>query len=331
MANRGKGGVPQRVFGRIDAERLAKGLGWFSVGLGLAQVAAPGAVSRLAGVRPTGATGVLMRGAGVRELAHGAGILSRPRSAGWVWSRVGGDAMDLAMLGRVLASHDSHRGRAATATAAVLGITALDVVDAVALSRTSGTTADGKVQVTQTVTVNREPAEVYAFWRDFRNLPRFMAHLESVQVNDGQRSHWKTTGPAGKTVEWDAEITEDRPGEAIAWRSLPGATVENAGTVRFTPAPGGRGTEVRVDLAYRPPFGGLGSMAARLFGQEPGQQARDDLRRFKQVIETGEVVRSEGSPGGMNVGKLMKQRPAQPLKQDEAQSLSPRPAGMAAG
>src|SRR5207237_3055072 len=123
--------------------------------------------------------------------------------------------------------------------------------------------------------------EVYDFWRNFGNLPRFMDHLESVQVTGDRRSHWKAKAPAGTTVEWDAETTENRPNELIAWRSVEGADVTNAGVVRFVAAPGGRGTEIHVDLRYEPPAGKLGKLVAKLFGEEPSQQVEGDLRRFK--------------------------------------------------
>ena len=148
------------------------------------------------------------------------------------------------------------------------------------------------------ITVNRAPEEVYRFWHDFRNLPRFMRHLEDVQVTGSRRSHWKAKAPAGMTVEWDAVVVDDRPNELIAWRSLEGADVDNSGSVRFTPAPGGRGTEVRVELDYAPPGGAVGATIAKLFGEEPEQQVQDDLRRFKQVLETGEVVYSEATVHG---------------------------------
>jgi uncharacterized membrane protein len=110
-----------------------------------------------------------------------------------------------------------------------------------------------------------------------------------------RRSHWKARSPVGKSVEWDAEITEDRANELIGWRSLAGADVFNAGTVSFDAAPGGRGTEVRVDLQYDPPFGKLGSKVAMLVREEPGQQVQDDLRHLKQVMETGEIVVSDAT------------------------------------
>ena len=147
----------------------------------------------------------------------------------------------------------------------------------------------------RSVTVGKSPDEVYRFWRDFSNLPRFMSHLESVVITGDQRSRWRATAPAGTTVEWDAEIVEDRPNELIAWRSLPGSEVDNAGSVEFRAAPGDRGTEIRVQLRYDPPGGKLGAAVAKLFGESPDQQIAGDLRRLKQVLEIGEVVHSDAS------------------------------------
>lgn len=160
--------------------------------------------------------------------------------------------------------------------------------------------------VDQSRTINRPPEELYAFWRNFENLPRFMIHLESVRILDDQRSHWVAKAPAGTTVEWDAEIVEDRPNERIAWRSLPGATVDNNGTVRFKPAPGGRGTEVHVALNYRPPAGALGVTVAKLLGEEPEQQIAGDLLRFKNLMEAGEIPTTGGQSRGERspLGKL---------------------------
>ncbi len=151
-------------------------------------------------------------------------------------------------------------------------------------------TKSGLKKVRHAVTVNRSASELYAFWRDFENLPVFMRHLESVTTLDGGRSHWATRGPGGVMVEWDAEIVADVPGELIAWQSLPGADVKNAGTVRFIPVPAGRGTEVHVELDYSPPAGSLGTVVAKLFRAEPGQQVRDDLKAFKSVMEAGEIL-----------------------------------------
>ena len=167
--------------------------------------------------------------------------------------------------------------------------------------------AEHGIRVSKTFTVNREPDEVYAFWRQLDNLPRFMKHLESVEV-DGTRSRWTALGPAGVRVQWDAEMVEDSP-QRIAWRSLPGTLVPNSGVVRFDRAPGARGTELRVELRYEPPGGKAAALFAKLFGREPHQQIDDDLRRVKQLLEAGEIAVAGGGPG---FGP-----PGQPLTDDE--------------
>jgi uncharacterized membrane protein len=150
-------------------------------------------------------------------------------------------------------------------------------------------------KVEKAVTINRPAEELYRTWRNFDGLPRFMRHLVSVK-SEGNRSHWVARGPAGTTVEWDAEVVNDQPGRLIAWRSLEGSRVSTAGSVHYDPAPGGRGTEVRVSLKYDPPGGKLGSWLAWLFGEEPGQQVQEDLRHFKQLTEAGEIPTTEGQP-----------------------------------
>ena len=147
--------------------------------------------------------------------------------------------------------------------------------------------------VGRTVLISRPRAELYAFWRDFRNLPRFMHNIQRVTIEDSKRSHWVVAAPAGRTVEWDSIITEDKPDELIAWRSVEGASVRNSGRVEFRDSTAGRGTEVSVTIAYDPPGGSLGQLIAKLFQREPKIQARQDLRRFKQLMETGEVATSE--------------------------------------
>jgi uncharacterized membrane protein len=154
------------------------------------------------------------------------------------------------------------------------------------------------IKLEKSVTINRSPEELYRFWRNFENLPRFMNHLEAVHVTGEERSHWVAKAPAGSSVEWDAEIYNEKEGEMIAWRTLEGADVASAGSVHFEPAAGGRGTVVRVVLKYDPPGGKLGALVARLFGENPEQQIDEDLRRFKQLMETGEVATTEGQPSG---------------------------------
>lgn len=141
-----------------------------------------------------------------------------------------------------------------------------------------------------TVTINRPRAELYAFWRTFSNLPAFMDNLERIDVHDDKTTHWVVRAPAGTLVEWDARITEEREGEYIAWTSLDGADVKNSGRVDFRDATGGRGTAVTATIIYDPPVGAVGKLVAKLFQREPAIQARRDLRRFKQLMETGEIA-----------------------------------------
>jgi uncharacterized membrane protein len=281
---------------REASERVARGLGWFSIGLGLAEIAAPQRMARAIGVPDNSRNCATLRAIGVREIASGVGILSRDRPVGPVWTRVGGDVMDLTLLGRALSSNRSQRTRVAAATAAVLGVTALDTLTGRKLSRstTAGSARGRAIEVRRAVTIDRPREEVYAFWRNFENLPRFMEHLVSVRVLDDRRSHWKARVPGGDSVEWDAEIIENRPNELIAWRSLDRADIPNTGTVRFLPSPHG-GTEVRVELRYEVPGGRLAGTVAKLLGKVPEIQVASDLRRLKQVLELGEIVYSDDS------------------------------------
>lgn len=152
------------------------------------------------------------------------------------------------------------------------------------------------VRVEKTVTINKPAEELYQFWHNFENLPTFMKHLESVQVLDLRKSHWVAKAPMGQKVEWDADIINDQPNQLIAWASVEGADVDNSGFVRFQPAPGDRGTEVKVVLEYSIPGGAVTSALAKLFGEEPEQQIGDELRRFKQLMEAGEIATVEGQP-----------------------------------
>ncbi len=154
------------------------------------------------------------------------------------------------------------------------------------------------INVEEAVTINRPAHELYTFWRDFERLPRFMQNLVAVRQLDSRRSHWKAKAPAGRTVEWDAEIINEIPDELIGWRTLEGADVISAGSVRFKQELAGRGTEVRVRLQYEPPAGKVGSAIAWLFGQEPSQTIREDLRRFKELMEAGEIPTTAGQPRG---------------------------------
>lgn len=269
-------------------ERIAMGLGLFSIGLGVAELVAPGSVARFIGVADRNDTRNVLRTYGAREIAAGIGILAQQRPATWLWSRVAGDLLDLATLAKA----DKFDGsRSAAAAAAVLGVTALDIYCAQQFSRDSETVSHS----VSTVVINKSPEEVYTFWRNFENLPRFMTNLESVQTLDGGRSRWRARGPLGRPVEWEAETTSDQPNASIGWRAVEGSDIHNSGAVHFERGPGGRGTIVRVEVDYTPPGGRAGAAIAKLLWSNPQQQMDTDLRVLKQILETGEIVRSDAS------------------------------------
>jgi uncharacterized membrane protein len=297
--------------------RLGRALGWFSLGLGLTQIASPRTVARLIGVDDAEGNERWIRAIGVREIGSGLGLLGGSTAAPFLWSRVAGDAMDLAMLANAMGSRsdDERRRRVTRALVAVAGVAVPDTVASLRATESDrrSSTGDGSADVRATVTIDRSAAELYAFWRDLENLPRFMTHVDSVQDIGGGRSHWRATGPAGTSVEWDAEVIVDEPGVRISWSSLPDSQIDNEGLLEFAPAPKGRGTEVRLRLSYAPPGGTLGRVVAKVLGEEPKQQVTDDLRRFKQLMEVGEIVRSEGSPEGARTTRMLKQHPGQPM------------------
>lgn len=180
------------------------------------------------------------------------------------------------------------------------------------------------IRVDASITINKRREEIYEFWRNLENLPQFVRHLLSVTVIDSKRSHWIAQGPAGKIVEWDAEIINEKPNELIGWASLPGSDVATAGSVHFKPAPGNRGTEVHVELQYIPPAGVLGAAVAKIMGQDPATEIKDDLRRLKELLETGEIPTTEGQPTGKEAMlRLPRRRPrAVPSVGDEVQIAS---------
>ena len=147
----------------------------------------------------------------------------------------------------------------------------------------------------ESVTIARPAAELYAFWRKLENLPSFMENIEAIEVLDDRRSRWTVKAPAGKTVEWESVITDDCPGESISWQSVEGSDIDNSGKIEFRDA-GLRGTIVRAVIAYDAPAGFVGKMAAKLFQREPRIQSRRDLRRFKQLMETGEIATNARNP-----------------------------------
>ena len=288
----------QRNGGSRDLdEKLALGLGWFSIGLGVAEIVAPGGLARFIGIPDSRNSRNVLRTYGAREIGTGIALLSQPTSPTWMWGRVAGDLLDLATIAKA-DKYDT--GKTAGATAAVLGVTALDIYVAQQLSKRSGNESGAgakqrSASAVSTVVINKSPEEIYSFWRNFENLPRFMTNLESVQTTGEGRSRWKARGPLGSSFEWEAETVADEPNQSISWRSVEGSSVYNSGTVRFERGPGGRGTIVKVELDYTPPGGVAGAAAAKLLMSDPQQQMDTDLRVFKQIMETGEIVRSDAS------------------------------------
>lgn len=231
-------------------EALAKGLGWFSVGLGLAQLAMPDRVAELAGIEPTPDNMRLMRTMGMRELTSGVGILTQPVPDKWLWGRVVGDVLDLAMLGVAMGRSDGDRGKTLGATLAVLGVTGLDLLAA------------------KQLTHKREEMEV----DDVDIGAQTLFRIITIKAH-----------PANVEKDWNEFV----------WSQ--GGDESREATVTFAPAPGGRGTEIRAELTYTPKAGKIGSAIQKMAHKSPGQMLGQDLKRFKMMVETGEVVKSDAS------------------------------------
>lgn len=282
-----------------DIEQVARALGWFSIGLGLAQLAAPRRVAQMIGLPGEEDDQNVMRVVGVREIASGLGILAQAKPTPGLWLRVGGDVMDLALLRSAMDSPRTDTGRITAATLAVLGITAADLISSAMMTAEPAEPYDAlqarDVEVTAAVTVQAPRAEVFAIWDGFQGLPRFMSDAASVQLTGEGQSRWSMAGPAGTTLEWDIQITDSRPNEQIAWSTADGSAMSAQGAVRFRDAPGNRGTQVIFDAHFRPPGGELGKKLAAPFAETMRAKLGSDLRHFKQLVELGEIVYSDDS------------------------------------
>jgi uncharacterized membrane protein len=266
------------------------GLGGLSLALGVAALASPRRVARLVGARNSPTTRWLLRAVGAREMVSGLGILLGRRPAPWLWARTTGDAIDLALLGFALVAPGSQRVRLGVTIGAIAAVGALDA----AAARRVAPTAEGPAErtVRRAITIGRRPAEVYAFWRDLKNLPTFMTRLTGVEQLESGRTRWQAKGAAGQIIAWEAEVTEDVPNERLAWHSVPGSRFENSGAVSFLPAVGNRGTEVHVTLRFAAPGGQVGRLLSMVPGLDPALQLEADLRRLKQRLELGALMQS---------------------------------------
>ena len=278
----------------IDGKKLARGLGWFSIGLGIAELIAPRTIARLVGAR---GNNLLIRSHGLRGLTAGIGILTAARPAGWLWSRAAGEAVDLASLGGMLRSPRSNRGRAAAGIASVAGVAALGVLCAQQFGKSEIRRRRYADRAEASMVVDRSAEDCYNFWRNFENLPRFMSYVESVRDTGGGQSHW-IANLAGRRLEWDAKTESDIPNRRISWQSLPGSDISHSGSVEFEPAPPWRGAIVHVRMDYGNLLRRLDSPFAALAARHPEQIIRKELYRFKQVMEIGEVLTTEGQPAG---------------------------------
>ena len=259
----------------------------FSLALGAAELVFPRQLARLIGIEPSVGTSLITRLAGARGIAAGIGVLAMPRRPAPLWARVAGDALDIAMLG--LAARNAKSGwRLLGAVAAVGGFTAVDIVTAM---RTQKHYDEANRPVVFSVTIKKSPLVVYEVFRDFSRLPEFMDYLAEVNEKDSVRSHWVAKTPLGN-VGWDAIITADVPGELIAWQSAPESRIKVHGKVTFAKAPGRESTEVRVEMKLGFTGIGVSTALAKLFSKA---QIKGDLRRFKQIMETGEVLQSDAS------------------------------------
>jgi uncharacterized membrane protein len=283
--------------------RLGRAVGYVRLGLGAAQLVAPRTTARIVGLRPKTSTAFVMRLLGVREILSGLGLLSSKRLTRWLWMRLAGDAIDLAYLGQALyfekaslKPSSSHETRLQASLASVAGIAALDALALHSpVHSPSPRTHAMTPSLTASLTINRTPAEVYAFWRTYSNLPRFMEYVQSVTEIDARRSHWVAAVPVAGTIEWRATLIEDQPDHRIAWRVDPvlKGWMIDSGEVRFQPAPGQRGTEVHLTLwgsrSHAP------ATVTKWLKKIPERYLTNQLHRLKQLLEVGEITLSDSS------------------------------------
>lgn len=279
---------------RSITPRLSEILGWAGVGIGLIELLMPRRVAVITGL-PSHSS--LLRLMGTREMITSAGLLLQPHRSGWRWSRVAGDLLDLSVL--AWAGQRQPQRRLTVLTALVAGMTALDVLAASdSRSPRRVRTSPGLVRIHKSLHIQRPPEVCYQFWRNFENFPQFMQHVEAVQAVDATRTHWRVKAPLGQHVDWTAELFSDIPSQQLAWRTLEGSAIEHTGVVRFLPSPNDKSTRLDIEMSYHAPFGKAGVVLAKIFGEEPSQQMDDDLRRFKQLIETGEIATTTGQSTG---------------------------------
>ncbi|HEY8598046.1 MAG TPA: SRPBCC family protein [Thermomicrobiales bacterium] len=284
----------------MGSDKTARALGWFSIGLGLAEAVATRRLGRTLGLESYGG---LIRAFGAREIATGVGILATNDPTPGIWARVGGDALDLATLGVALRRTTGKRGRVVAALGTVAAITAVDLACARQLSKKGGEGDAPAAAQERSLSIGRSADDLYRLWREPGTLSTIMASIGEVIALDHERSRWTITGPLRRTMTWETEIVEERPGEMLRWRSVAGAQVGSEGLVRFRPAPGDWGTEVTLRLQIEPPRGPVGAIALRVARGGARLLLGQALHRFKSLAETGEVPTITGQPAARNDGR----------------------------
>lgn len=284
---------------------VARALGLFGIALGLAETAAPKRLGALIGLQHRSA---LLRLYGLREIASGLLLLAQPNPALGLWSRVAGDALDLATLGTSLAKGNPDNPRLAAAIAAVSTVVAIDTA---AARSAAGTDANANANATEgepstppsdeqtakrVIAIDQSPDDLYRLWREPSTLPRIFGDAANIDVLDASRTQWKVDAPLGRTLEWETEIVEERSGELLRWRSLPGGAVPTHGSVHFRPAPTGSGSFVTLDLRFSSPTGPLAIAASLLPPALTESAIGTALRRFKSLAETGRVLTADSRP-----------------------------------
>jgi uncharacterized membrane protein len=272
-------------------QRLARALGWFSVGLGLTQLVMPRGVARVIGVR---AEPNWLRVLGLRELANGIAILAQPRpSPSALQARVAGDAIDLGLMASAWNARSTDRVRLAAGAGVVLGVTALDILCSRRLS--AALVVPRPLEIQTSIAIQSSPDKLYRFWRELSNLPRVFSHIDNIRVAEGGRFHVEGKRMLGRSLAWDAQITEDVINQRLGWHTLPGALIAHSARMQFKPL-SAEGTLLSLQMRFEPLVPALVAPLARLLGDTPKQALKSELRRFKQWVEAGELATAEGPP-----------------------------------
>jgi uncharacterized membrane protein len=284
----------------MTANKTARALGWFSIGLGLTEAVATRQLERVLGLEKYSG---LIRTFGAREIATGIGILALPDPTPGIWARVGGDALDLATLGAALASAQGKRGRLGAAFGTVAAVAAVDVLCARQLGTQGRAAATPATLEERSLSIGRPADELYRLWRDPATFATIMGSVAEVTALADGRSRWTISGPRGRTLTWETQIVDEQPGELLRWRSAPKGKVASEGRVRFRPAPGDWGTEISLHLQITPQGGLLSRAMPLALGGGSRLLLGQVLRRFKSLAETGEVPTISSQPAARNDGR----------------------------